>query len=149
MNRYQVIDLHYEKRGFNLTGHPIEKIRKYIYARRKQYAFMNLNKIRDSAELTRQINELEINGSACLFLAKRPVATIGIIICRQKPPTARGVAFLTLEDEKGIMNVTIYPNLFNKRFNDIAYSSAVYVSGILQNIGSVVYILANDIRYLA
>ena len=42
----------------------------------------------------------------------RRVSYVGLVICRQRPGTARGVVFLTLEDETGFVNVVVWPHLY-------------------------------------
>jgi error-prone DNA polymerase len=58
----------------------------------------------------------------------------GIVICRQRPGTARGVTFLSLEDETGIANVVLMPDLFERLRVTIVSSPALIVTGILQNL---------------
>ena len=38
----------------------------------------------------------------------------GLVVCIQKPATAKGVAFMLLEDESGLLNVVIYPTVYAK-----------------------------------
>jgi error-prone DNA polymerase len=58
----------------------------------------------------------------------------GIVICRQRPATARGVTFLSLEDETGIANVVLMPDLFERLRVTVVNSPALIVTGILQNL---------------
>lgn len=58
----------------------------------------------------------------------------GIVICRQRPGTARGVTFLSLEDETGIANVVLMPDLFERLRVTVLSSPALIVTGILQNL---------------
>jgi DNA polymerase III alpha subunit len=58
------------------------------------------------------------------------------------------VAFLTLEDECGMINVTVYPGLFEKRFVEIAYGGFIFVCGKLERTGSLIYITASDVRMI-
>ena len=45
----------------------------------------------------------------------RMVEIAGLIVCRQRPGTAKGVKFLLLEDEVGLVNVIVYPELYEER----------------------------------
>ena len=47
-------------------------------------------------------------------LPHTPVVVAGMVVCRQKPPTAKGFAFLTLEDETGLMNIIIAPQIYDQ-----------------------------------
>ena len=60
------------------------------------------------------------------------VTVAGIVICRQRPGTAKGFCFVTLEDESGLANVVITPKLFaaNKRL--VVRSPLLVVRGVLQ-----------------
>jgi len=63
----------------------------------------------------------------------RRVATAGAIIVRQRPGTAKGFVFLTLEDETGIAQAIVRPDLFHEQRELIVGSSGLIVEGILQN----------------
>jgi error-prone DNA polymerase len=61
------------------------------------------------------------------------VVVAGAVTCRQRPGTAKGFLFLTLEDETGLANVTVRPDLFAKRKQVLVESGALEIEGILQN----------------
>jgi error-prone DNA polymerase len=63
----------------------------------------------------------------------RRVTTAGAIIVRQRPGTAKGFVFLTLEDETGIAQAIVHPDLFREQRELIVSSSGLVVEGILQN----------------
>lgn len=63
----------------------------------------------------------------------RRVATAGAVIVRQRPGTAKGFVFLTLEDETGISQAIISPPLFAEHRALIVGSAGLIVEGILQN----------------
>ncbi|MEE3235112.1 MAG: DNA polymerase III subunit alpha [Candidatus Latescibacterota bacterium] len=60
------------------------------------------------------------------------VRIAGLAILKQKPPTANGVMFITLEDETGYIQTVIFSKI-QKRYEEIIRSSALLVEGILQN----------------
>lgn len=60
------------------------------------------------------------------------VATGGLVICRQRPGTAKGFCFVTLEDETGLVNVVITPRLFDTHRRLIVHSPLLIVEGFLQ-----------------
>ncbi len=63
----------------------------------------------------------------------RRVRMAGAVITRQRPGTAKGFVFLTLEDETGIANVIIRPDLFAERRTAILEEPFLLVEGVLQN----------------
>jgi len=61
------------------------------------------------------------------------VRVAGAVTCRQRPGTASGFLFLTLEDETGLANVIVRPDLYDRRRSVLVESGALEVVGILQN----------------
>jgi error-prone DNA polymerase len=60
------------------------------------------------------------------------VAVAGLVICRQRPGTAKGFVFLTLEDETGMVNVVVTPKRYERDALLIASSPLLLVRGTLQ-----------------
>jgi error-prone DNA polymerase len=60
------------------------------------------------------------------------VRVAGAVICRQRPGTAKGFLFLTLEDETGLVNVTVRPDLFHREQAVLVGPSLLEIDGILQ-----------------
>jgi len=65
------------------------------------------------------------------------VKVAGAVICRQRPGTAKGFLFLTLEDETGLANVTVRPDLFAREKAVLVGTGVLEVEGILQTEGGV------------
>src|SRR5712692_4252588 len=63
----------------------------------------------------------------------RRVATAGAVVVRQRPGTAKGFVFLTLEDETGMSQAIVHPNLFSEQRSLIVSAPGLIVEGILQN----------------
>jgi len=63
----------------------------------------------------------------------RRVRVAGAVITRQRPGTAKGFVFLTLEDETGIANIIIRPDLFAEQRLTVINEPFLLVEGILQN----------------
>ena len=70
------------------------------------------------------------------------VTVAGLVITRQRPSTASGVIFATLEDETGIANVIIWPKLFERYRRETLASSLLCVTGELQREGLVIHVIA-------
>jgi len=60
------------------------------------------------------------------------VRVAGSVICRQRPGTAAGFLFLTLEDETGLVNVIVRPDLFHRERAVLVGEAALEVDGVLQ-----------------
>jgi single-strand DNA-binding protein len=73
------------------------------------------------------------------------VAMAGIVICRQRPGTAKGVIFVTLEDETGIANIVVWARTFERYRRAVIAGRALRVTGRIQRDGDVVHIVADRI----
>jgi error-prone DNA polymerase len=80
--------------------------------------------------------------------AGRRVRTAGMVITRQRPGTAKGFVFLTLEDETGISNIIIRPDLFAANRLVIVESAFLLVDGVLQNQDGVTSVKAERLSKL-
>jgi len=76
----------------------------------------------------------------------RFIRVAGAVICRQQPGTAKGFVFLSLEDETGIANVILKPDVFDRLRVPVLNNSYLIVDGILQNQRGVASIKATDVR---
>jgi error-prone DNA polymerase len=75
--------------------------------------------------------------------ADRRVKVAGLVLMRQRPQTAAGVTFVTLEDETGIANLVVYPAVW-KRFRPTArFASVLMASGRLQREGDIIHIVCD------
>jgi error-prone DNA polymerase len=81
--------------------------------------------------------------------AGRRVRTAGMVITRQRPGTAKGFVFLTLEDETGVSNIIIRPDLYATDRLVVVESSFLLVEGILQNQDGVTSIKAERLSKLS
>ncbi|HWB86659.1 MAG TPA: OB-fold nucleic acid binding domain-containing protein [Bryobacteraceae bacterium] len=80
--------------------------------------------------------------------ASRLVRIAGSVIVRQRPGTAKGFVFLSLEDETGIMNVIITPDRFDCYKFEVLTESFLFIEGILQNLDGVISVKAGRIEAL-
>jgi error-prone DNA polymerase len=77
------------------------------------------------------------------------VQIAGNVICRQRPGTAKGFVFVSLEDETGVSNAIVTPDLFERMRLLITEESFLAIEGTVQNTENVVLIKAEKIRPLA
>ena len=73
----------------------------------------------------------------------------GNVICRQRPGTAKGFVFVSLEDETGVSNAIVTPDLFERKRLLITEEPFLVIEGTVQNTENVVLIKAEKIRPLA
>jgi len=79
----------------------------------------------------------------------RRVRVAGMVITRQRPGTAKGFVFLTLEDETGVANIIVRPDLFARDRLVIVEAPFLLVDGVLQNQDDVVSVRAEEVQGLA
>jgi len=76
------------------------------------------------------------------------VSTAGVVICRQRPQTASGVVFVTLEDETGFINLILWAKTF-ERWRHVATTSSMLVAhGRIERQGDVVYVIPDRLERL-
>ena len=90
-----------------------------------------------------KLNQLRILSTKDLALAKDgdQVKVAGLVLVRQRPGTAGGVCFMTIEDEGGFANLVIFQNLFDKYRKEILQSKLIAVEGKLQVEGEVIHVI--------
>ncbi len=77
------------------------------------------------------------------------VEVAGCVITRQRPGTAKGFVFLSLEDETGIVNIIVQPDLFDRRRQICTTAPYVRIKGVLQSITGVISVKAGEIEELS
>ena len=76
------------------------------------------------------------------------VRVAGLVVGRQRPATASGVTFVTLEDETGVVNVIVRKTLFEESYAAARYSKIMAVTGRLERQGEVIHVLAESLERL-
>ena len=110
MTRIELTDADYRMTGLSLNGHPMKHLRKIL----------SPNAIRTADDLLRNGRDGE------------RVAHAGLVIVRQRPGTAKGFVFLSMEDETGILNVVVTPKRFERQALLISNSPLLLIRGTLQ-----------------
>jgi error-prone DNA polymerase len=110
MSAHEITAADYRLTGVSLNGHPMLHLR----------ALMRENGVRTAREVL------------ALKDGTRDVAMAGLVICRQRPGTAKGFVFLTLEDETGLVNVVVTPKRFERQALMISTAPIILVRGTLQ-----------------
>jgi DNA-directed DNA polymerase III PolC len=72
----------------------------------------------------------------------------GLVLVRQRPGSAKGVIFMTLEDETGVANVIVWPKVFERYRALVLGSRLIRVTGRLQNESGVIHVVADRVEDL-
>ncbi len=73
---------------------------------------------------------------------QQPIYAAGIVTCRQRPGTASGVIFVTMEDETGVINVVVWNSVIERQRRELLGSSLLGVHGVIERKGGVVHLVA-------
>jgi DNA polymerase III alpha subunit len=125
MSAFELTEADYRVTGVSLNGHPMRHLRPML-------APNGITTARDAQALR--------DGAR--------VAVAGLVICRQRPGTAKGFVFLTLEDETGMINIVVTPPRFERQALLISTSPLLLVRGTLQVESQVVNVRGHQFRRL-
>jgi error-prone DNA polymerase len=94
-----------------------------------------------------EMNRIGVTAAARLHSIPngRAVKVAGHVIVRQRPGTAKGILFMSLEDETGISNVVVMPDVFEQQRVDIVGHPWVVVEGQMQNVDNVIHVMARRV----
>ena len=79
----------------------------------------------------------------------RPVAVAGLVLVRQRPGTASGVVFMTIEDETGVANLILWPRVYERWRRAARHATAVLARGKVEREGEVVHVIVRSVRDLS
>jgi error-prone DNA polymerase len=79
----------------------------------------------------------------------RPTTVAGLVLLRQRPGTAAGITFVTLEDETGMANLIVYPGIWEKYHTVARTARLMLARGILQHQEGVIHVLVNHLEDLS
>jgi error-prone DNA polymerase len=119
MTAGQEIHADYGTTGLSLRGHPVQIVRKELMRR----------KVISAVEVWNRPH-------------KSWVKVAGIVIIRQRPGTAKGIVFETLEDETGIVNLIIRPAVYDRYRPAARHASLLQADGYVERHGQVQHIMA-------
>ena len=74
------------------------------------------------------------------------IAVAGLVLVRQRPGTAKGVIFITLEDETGISNIIVWRKMYERYRRAVIASRALKVTGRVQRESGVTHVIAEHIE---
>jgi len=98
-----------------------------------------------------RMNEMGVTPAAALVKRGNGmfVRVAGCVIVRQRPGTAKGIVFLSVEDETGIFNVIVMPDIFEANRLTIVRSPYLLVEGPLQKYEGVIHVQARKIEAIS
>jgi error-prone DNA polymerase len=79
----------------------------------------------------------------------RRLEAAGMVLVRQRPGSAKGVMFITLEDETGIANLVVWPKVFEQFRRTVLSAGMMAVKGRIQREGEVVHLVAHQLTDLS
>lgn len=93
-----------------------------------------------------KLQQLHILSSSQLATAKdgQHVKVAGLVLVRQRPGTAGGICFMTIEDETGVANLVVFNTLFDKYRKEILQSKLIMAEGQLQVQGEVIHVIVKQ-----
>lgn len=74
------------------------------------------------------------------------ITVAGLVILRQRPGTAKGVIFVTLEDETGVVNIIVWRHIYERFRRAVIAGRMLRVTGRLQRAHKVTHVLAEEIE---
>lgn len=113
------------------------------------YGSTGLSLRRHPAELLRpRLNPLRVTTARGLRgkAHDAPVRVAGLVMFRQRPPAAKGVMFVSLEDETGICNLVVWPQVVEEQRKPLLAASFMVVTGRVQSVDGVIHVVAEKIH---
>ena len=117
----EIID-DYASAGLTLRRHPLALLRQKF----DKHSFSTAEQLRDMP-------------------TKTPVHVVGLVTCRQQPGTAKGVIFVTIEDETGQINIVVWESLSRKQRRPLLDARLLQVDGTLEREGDVIHVIAENL----
>ncbi|MFN0064447.1 MAG: error-prone DNA polymerase [Myxococcaceae bacterium] len=124
LTRVEQLSLDYSRTGFSVNDHPMRVLRPKLGKR-----FVSSREIQVASHGMR-------------------VETGGLVICRQRPQTASGVVFFTLEDEWGFINLVLWAQVFERLRHVATTQSLVHVRGSVERQSDVIHVLVQTMAPL-
>jgi error-prone DNA polymerase len=126
MSEFEQVTLDYHTLSFSLRRHPVSFLRE---------RFAKIGHVQN-AVLKSLPNKSKVKIS-------------GLVIIRQRPGTAKGVIFQTIEDETGFANIVIWPHVFEQFREETLACPFIAIEGIVEKQGDVIHVIAKRLRDLS
>lgn len=120
MNQSEHVVQDYASTSLSLKAHPVSFVRKDL----------------ESLSIISTASLKEANDGDVIKVA-------GLILVRQRPGTAKGVCFITIEDETGVANLVVFQNMFDRYRKEVVQSKLLMVEGKVQKEGQVIHVIVS------
>ncbi|QDV22371.1 error-prone DNA polymerase [Aureliella helgolandensis] len=126
MQEIEEVYADYETTGLSLRAHPVSFVRE-------------------------QLSRLQVTTAAGMKAVEdgEAIRVAGLVLMRQRPSTAKGITFVTLEDETGSMNLVLRQAIWERHYKIARRSNAWLVNGILENREGIVHVVVGRIDDLS
>lgn len=132
-SNWNVMEREYQAKGFSVEHHPMRILRPIINQQNDKYRKQKFVPFYHSEEIQN-------------LRHKQKVRLIGLLSVTQRPPTAKGMCFLTMEDEWGFMNIVVPPDIYERDRMSLYSSSFLHICGQIERSGSLINIRAESIK---
>jgi DNA polymerase-3 subunit alpha/error-prone DNA polymerase len=132
---WQVLQREYRTQGYSLVHHPLSILRQALER------WSKWEQAKKSIGFTQAKNLMNIKNGQSVRVA-------GLLSLQQRPPTAKGFAFLTLEDETGNFNIVLLPKVYEEFRLIILQNPLLHIYGKLEKVSGVLNIKASLIKAL-
>jgi DNA polymerase-3 subunit alpha/error-prone DNA polymerase len=122
----------YDSKGYSVDAHPISVLRSYLQVKNRELITQRYVPYYCSSDLKNMRH-------------KTKVRLAGLVAITQRPPTAKGMCFISLEDEFGIMNIVIHPDVYQKDRVTIYERSLLEIHGQVEKVGNQINIRAQRV----
>lgn len=119
----------YDSKGFSVDSHPMSILRSYLKTKNVELISKRYVPYFTSDDLPRMKNNTKVR-------------VAGLVSVTQRPPTAKGMCFITLEDEFGFMNIVIPPDIYQKDRQAIYGHSLLEIQGQVEKNGNILNVKA-------
>lgn len=122
----------YDTKGYSVNAHPLSVLRGYLNTKNEAFREQKYVPFFCSEDLKQMKN-------------RSKVRLAGLVAITQRPPTAKGMCFISLEDEFGIMNIVIHPQIYQKDRATIYGKSLLEIQGTIEKTGEIINIRADRV----
>jgi error-prone DNA polymerase len=126
MSELEQVTQDYHSLSFSLRAHPVSFLRERL---------ARMGHVR--------------NGELQNIASKSKVKISGLVIIRQRPQTAKGVIFHTIEDESGFANIVIWPHVFEQYRHETLAAPYVGIEGVVEKQDGVIHVIARKLTNLS
>lgn len=126
----------YRSKGFSAHSHPMKVLRSYLDLKNEDFRRLRIIPYAKSSDLAK-------------IPHKGKARVAGLLAITQRPPTAKGMCFLTLEDEEGFFNIVVKPTVY-QQYRQLIYNQSLFeIHGTLERVQGVTNIIAEKLLPLS